>query len=136
MIFVENKSCQELINDVEIAKDNYKPVGREMSTAEILESLRLEKMSDPYHYDYVEERNDEYESVEFEKSEKMKKVTKSDFHNTDSIENEVFISCHQRVCQKSLDEIKNSLPKYNRLIPNLEVGEHQVIDLGVVEEYI
>ena len=77
-------------------------------------------MSDPYHYDYVEDRNDEYESVEFEKSEN---ITRNDSDNINSIENEVFISCHQRVCEKSLDEIKISLPKYNRLIPNLEFGK-------------
>ena len=107
----KNKSCQELIKDVKLAKENYKPVSTEMSTPKILESLRLERIEDPNYYDYASEGNEKCESIVVEKSEV--EITKENLNDIESSDSEAFMSCHERVCQKSLSEIKESLPRYN-----------------------
>ena len=100
-----------MIKDVKLAKENYKPVSTEMSTPKILESLRLERIEDPNHYDYVSESKEKCESIVIEKSEVD--ITKENFNDIESSDSEAFMSCHERVCQKSLSEIKESLPRYN-----------------------
>ena len=82
-----------------------------MSTPKILESLRLERIEDLNYYDYVSESNEKCESTVIENSEI--EITKENLIDIESIDSEAFISCHERVCQKSLSEIKESLPRYN-----------------------
>ena len=110
-MFIKNKSCQELIKDVKLANENYKPVSTEMSTPKILESLRLERIEDPNYHDYVSESNEKCETTVIESSEV--EITKDNFNDIESNDSEAFMSCHERVCQKSLSEIKESLPRYN-----------------------
>ena len=100
-----------MIKDVKLANENYKPVSTEMSTPKILESLRLERIEDPNYHDYVSESNEKCETTVIESSEV--EITKDNFNDIESNDSEAFMSCHERVCQKSLSEIKESLPRYN-----------------------
>ena len=110
-----------MIKDVKLAKENYKPVSTEMSTPKILESLRLERIEDPNYYDYVSESNEKCELTVIEKSEV--EITKENFNDIESSDSEAFMSCHERVCQKSLSEIKESLPRYNPLLSKKMYGK-------------
>ena len=92
-----------------------------MSTLEILESLKTERMEDPNYYDYENKSNSYLKSLALERSEIEKSREK--LNDTDSSENEAFISCHKRVCQKSLSEIKSSLPRYNPSLPKKPFGK-------------
>ena len=113
-----------MIKDVKLAKENYKPVSTEMSTPKILESLRLERIEDPNHYDYVSESKEKCESIVIEKSEVD--ITKENFNDIESSDSEAFMSCHERVCQKSLSEIKESLPRYNPSLSKEMYGKKSI----------
>ena len=128
-----------MIKDVQLAKENYKPVGSEMSTADILESLRLERIEDPNYYNYTEERKEEHNSAEVDQndqeclcSESVSNcnIPLSDSDDMESITNDNFISYHKRVCQKSLLDIKNSLPRYNRWLPKNNFSKQFLWFLG------
>ena len=92
-----------------------------MSTAEILESLNLEKIDDPNYYLYPDESDEaKLKSKEYStssNSELKKKNRNGNYNHTiESHKSSVSHSCHKRACEQSLVQIKNSLPRYNRQI--------------------
>ena len=115
-----------MIKDVHSIKDKYKPIPIEMSTEEILESLRIEKMEDPNYYLYLEDSNKTKDGNVKTKSKENSAASCSDFNKKkcnsnfdcamDASTTTVYHTCHKRVCEKSLVQIKNSLPRYNKYI--------------------
>ena len=86
-------------------------------------------MEDSNYYDYTEERNEEFNFADVDKSDQYSEsvsnstMCENDSDDKESNTNYGFISYHKRVCEKSLVDIKNSLPLYNKWLPKKNFGK-------------